>query len=166
MRLKTTLLIILSMVVLAACQKKANTKLKPEESIVFNVKISKKIVEPQIISGFYGKVLRTEGDSLNEAEVSRTPILVYSVDLKEKIEAAKFEEKGNTYYNLKKLKKQGVLPTFRFVPNKSGFYQMDLGNGQFCILLESNKKKGYYMGGLYTIQSSADRLVEMNIQAK
>ncbi len=174
MRAKIILLFICSFVLLAACQKKATTK-NESTMIGYDVKILKKITEPTIIAGFYGKVLKYEGDFMpktvadstvktKQPEPTQTAILLFPIEMKDQIEEVKYEEKGTTFYNLKTLKKKNILPKYRFVPNKIGFYQMDLGEVEYCILLEIKGKKGYYNGGLGVISSTHDKLVELDMR--
>ena len=41
---------------------------------------------------------------------------------------------------------------------------MDLGDNQYCVLLEVKKGKGYYNGGLSTLTSSQNNLKELEMR--
>lgn len=170
MKLKTLSLVLIAIFALGSCKKK-NTPQKEDFFYTYKVRIKKNIVEPTIISGFYGKVMRYEGDFMpspgvepNQPEVAKNEILVYTADLKEKIEEAAYQEDGITFYNLKKLKKQEVAPKYIVIPNKSGFYQMDLGAGDYCFLIRLKKNKAYINGGVQTITTVAGELKEMEMR--
>lgn len=170
MKLKTLSLVIIAIFALSSCKKK-NTPQKDDYFFTYNVKIHKKILEPTIISGFYGKVMRYEGNFMPSPGVEpRTPevadneILVFTADLKSKIEEAAIEENGLTFYNLKKLKKAEVKPKYIIKPNKSGFYQMDLGAGDYCFLIAIKNNRGYYNGGLQTITTKDGALKELEMR--
>ena len=170
MKLKTLSLVIIAIFALSSCKKK-NTPQKDDYFFSYTVKIHKKILEPTIISGFYGKVMKYEGDFMPSPGVEpRTPevtdnaILVFTADLKSQIEETAVEENGITFYNLKKLKKAEVKPKYVIKPNKSGFYQMDLGAGEYCFLIEIKKARAYYNGGLQTFTTKDGELKEMEMR--
>ncbi len=173
MRAKLIWVVIVVCVGISSCTKKANNQ--TDQIINYTVKISNKVTEPTIIGGFYGKVMLYEGDFMpkvseagstetKQPEPSQAPILLFPVELKEKIESVKYEEDGKSFYNLRALKNQKVLPKYRYVPNKSGFYQMDLGNKSYCVLLELKGSRGYYNGGIGTLQSQHNVLVELEMR--
>ena len=163
MRIKILLIATISCVLLQSCQKKVATATEKFD-VNYKVPISNKIKEPSIISGFFGTVTKTNKKK-GTTDPSKTAVLIYPFDLKEQIEAVKYEENGVTFYNLKALASQGVLPKYKFIPNKSGFYQMDLGEEQFCILLEVGNKKGYYPGGLGVLSASMSVLMQLDLSA-
>lgn len=170
MKLKTLSLVLIAIFALGSCKKK-NTPQKEDFFFTYKVRIKKDIVEPTIISGFYGKVLKYEGNFMpspdtepREPEVVKNEILVYTADLQEKLEEVAFQEDGITFYNLKKLKKQDVAPKYIISPNKSGFYQMDLGVGEYCFLIRVKKNKGYINGGVKKITTVAGELKEMQMR--
>jgi hypothetical protein len=170
MKLKALPLILLALFVLGSCKKK-NTPQKEDYFFTYHVRVSKNIVEPTIISGFHGKVMNYEGDFQPSPDVDprvpepvRNEILVFTANLKDKIEAVAYQEEGITFYNLKKLKKQEVLPKYIVKPNKSGFYQMDLGTGEYCFLIRVSKTRGYINGGVQTIKTDATQLKEMEMR--
>ena len=176
MKLKTLALLSLTLLVLGSCKKKSAPTQK-EYFFTYKVKISRKITEPTIISGFYGKVMKYEGDfqpaidpetrqaaPAREPEPSRTQILIYTADQKEKFEAASYTDDGITFYNLKKLKKAGAKPKYIVTPNKSGFYQLDLGTGEYLALLRVKKNRGYFNGGVRTLNATTGNLQELEMR--
>lgn len=170
MKLKTLSLVLIAIFALGSCKKK-NTPQKKDFFFTYQVRIKKNILEPTIISGFYGKVMKYEGDFMpspgvepTQPEAVRNEILVFTADLKEKIEATAYEEGGITFYNLKKLKKEDVAPKYIIRPNKSGFYQMDLGVGDYCFLIRIKKNRAYINGGVQTITTKAGELKEKEMR--
>lgn len=176
MKLKTLALLSLTLLVLGSC-KKENTPQKKDYVFTYKVKIAKKITEPTIISGYYGKVMKYEGDfqpTMNpdtnqadprkEPEVARNQILIYTADQKEAIDEAAFTEDGITFYSLKKIKKAKAKPKYIITPNKSGFYQMDLGTGEYLVLLKIKKNRGYFNGGVRTLSATTGNLKELEMR--
>jgi len=129
----------------------------------YNVVFSNKIKEPSVVAGFYGIMTKGKYKKSNTPKPSSTPILIFPITDKEQIESVRYEEKGKIFYNLKKLASQGITAKYRFIPNSSGFYQMDLGEEQFCILIAASSKKGFYPGGLGILSASMTELVELNL---
>lgn len=174
MKLKTVALLALAFIALSSCNKKSKP-LKPGYFFTYNVRIANKITEPTIISGFHGKVLNYEGDFqpkinpetkeaiVREPETVRNEILIYTADLKGKIDSAAFEDNGFTFYNLKKLKKAKVKPKYIIRPNKSGFYQLDLGTGEYLALIRIKKNRGYFNGGVRTLSATTGSLKELDM---
>ncbi len=174
MKLKTVALLALAFIALGSCKKK-NTPTKKNYFFTYNVRISNKITEPTIISGYYGKVQKYEGDfqpkqdlETNEAivrkpEPVRNEILIYTADQKGKIDSVAFQDNGFTFYDLKKLKKAKVEPKYIIKPNKSGYYQIDLGNGEFLALIRIKKNRGYFNGGVRTLKATAGSLKELEM---
>lgn len=170
MKLKTLSLVLIAIFALGSCKKK-NTPQKEDFFFTYKVRIKKNITEPTIISGFYGKVMEYEGDFMpspdvepRQPEPARNEILVFTGDLKEKIDEVAFEEEGITFYNLKKLKKANVAPKYIITPNKSGFYQMDLGAGDYCFLIRIKKNRAYINGGAQVITTVAGELKEQEMR--
>lgn len=175
MKLKNIAILALTLFALTACKKK-NTPQKKDYFFTYKVHISKKIEEPTIISGYYGKVMEYEGNfqpaqdpvtgnsATPQPEPAQNEILVYTADKKEQIDGAAFQKDGITFYDLKKLKKAKVEPKYIITPNKSGFYQMDLGTGEFCVLLRVKKNKAYFNGGVRTLSATTGSLKELEMR--
>lgn len=170
MKLKTLSLVLIAIFALGSCKKKTTPE-KKEYFFTYEVRMKKNIVEPTIISGFYGKVMKYEGNFMpspdmepNKPEIARNDILVFTADLKDKIKATAYQEEGITFYNLKELKKQDVAPKYIITPNKSGFYQMDLGAGDYCFLIQIKKNKAYINGGVQTITTKPGELKEKEMR--
>ena len=152
MKLKTVAFMALAVLALSSCNKKNTPSKKKDYLFTYNVRVPNKITEPTIISGFYGKVKKYEGnfmpamdaegnDVTNKPEIVRNEILIFTADLKGKIDSASYRDDDVLFYDLKKLKKAKVKPKYVITPNKSGFYQIDLGTGEYLALIKINKKK-------------------------
>jgi len=163
MRFKIVLFTVLGCVLLQSCNKKT-AKPAAKFEVNYNVVISNKVLEPSIISGFFGHMTKMHKKS-NSPKPSRTPILIFPFEDKEAIESVKYEANGKTFYNLKALASRGVLPKYKFIPNKFGFYQMDLGEGKFCILMAEGSKHAFYPGGLGILSTTMTDLMELNLSA-
>lgn len=174
-----TRLILSSLFVTAfflGCKKENVPQEDKQYYFTYRVKIADKIKEPTIISGFYGHVMEYKGDFMPQISDSttqtkankpvpvRNKILLFQADQKEAIESVAYQEEGITYYNLKKLKKMRVEPKYTIVPNKSGFYQFDLGDKEYYILLELKKNKGYYNGGVQLLKGTTSTLQELELR--
>ena len=160
MKIKIILIVFATCFLFQACNKSAAPT--TIYNMHYNVVISNKIKEPSVVSGFYGHMTKAHKKSGNP-KPSSTPVLIFPITDKEQIESVKYEEKGKIFYNLKKLATQGVTAKYRFVPNSSGFYQMDLGEEQFCILIAASSKKGFYPGGVGVLTATMRDLVELNL---
>ena len=175
MKLKVFLL-VMSVLVLAGCKKDSVPKKKKVYEFTYKIRMPKKITEPTIISGFYGKVMKYEGNFMpsvnnetDEAIVKKpvpaqNEILVYPAEFKDKIVSVAYEEEGITFYDLKKLKKLKVNPKYVIKPSKEGFYQLDLATGDYCVLLKIKKKKAYYNGGVATLSATTSDLKELEMR--
>ena len=113
---------------------------------------------------YEGNFQPAPGAEPNKPEIARNEILVYTGDMKEKIEATAYQEDGITFYNLKQLRKVKVAPKYIIEPNKSGFYQMDLGTGDYCILIKVKKHKAYFNGGLKSVTTKPGELKELEMR--
>jgi len=175
MKLKTVAFMALAILAISSCNKKNTPSKKKDYLFTYNVRVSNKITEPTIISGFHGTVMKYEGDFMpkmdatgadvtNKPEVVRNEILIYTADLKGKLDSATYTDDGVTFYSLKKLKKAKVKPKYIIRPNKSGFYQIDLGTGEYLALIKINKKKAYFNGGVRTLQGTSDKLTKLEMR--
>jgi hypothetical protein len=160
MKYKIILTVVVTCFLFQACNKSAAPA--TIYNMKYNVVISNKIKEPSVVAGFFGHMTKAHKKS-STPKPSSTPILIFPFAEKEQIESVRYEEKGKIFYNLKKLAAQGIKAKYRFVPNSSGFYQMDLGEEQFCILIAASSKKGFYPGGVGVLNASMTELVELNL---
>ena len=165
----------LALLALSSCNKKNTPSKKKDYLFTYNVRVSNKITEPTVISGYHGKVLKYEGDFMpkmdasgnnatNKPEAVRNEILIYTADMKGKIDSAAYNDGDVQFYSLKKLKKAKVKPKYIIKPNKSGFYQIDLGTGEYLALIKINKKKAYFNGGVRTLTGTSDKLTELDMR--
>ena len=125
--------------------------------------------EPTIISGFYGSLLEYEGDFAQEntekkGVPARNSILLYNIEHKEAIEGVAYQDNGKTFYDLSKLEKMDIDPKLTVIPNKKGFYQFDLSDKSYCVLIEVKKNTGYYSGGLTVFEGSSDQLNDRELR--
>ena len=168
-RSKTILPLLVLLLLFAACRKNSIPQVK---TTTLKVKIPNKIKEPTIISGFYGYVMKYEGDfmpkmSADGQNMTRKPtpvdnkLYIYAFDHREKIEQAKSASKGKGFYELRKI---DAKPKYIITPNKYGFYQMDLGEEKYCILIAVDKKHLYYNGGIGVISSSRKDLMQIEMR--
>lgn len=160
MKIKIVLILVVTSFLFQACNKSAAPT--TIYNMHYNVVISNKVKEPSIVAGFHGHMTKAHKKSGSPKPTS-TPVLIFPITDKEQIESVRYEEKGKIFYNLKQLDKQGVKAKYRFIPNKFGFFQMDLGEGEFCILIEAGSKKGFYPGGLGILNASMTELIELNL---
>ena len=175
MKLKAIALLTLTLLALGSCHKKSNpTKRKKKYFFTYQVRISGRITKPTIISGYYGKLMKYEGDFMpktegkgNEAAPQPVPvqnkILIYTAEHKGKIDSAAYREDGTTFYNLKQLARAKVKPKYVIKPNKSGFYQIDLGTGEYLALIKIKKNKAYFNGGVRSLSAKNDLLEELDL---
>ena len=175
MKLKTVALLTLTLLALGSCHKKSNpTKRKKKYFFTYQVRISRRITKPTIISGYYGKLMKYEGDFTpktekgNETRPQAVPvqnkILIYTAEHKGKIDSAAYLENGITFYNLKQLARAKVKPKYVIKPNKSGFYQIDLGTGEYLALIKIKKNKAYFSGGVRSLSAKNDLLEELEMR--
>ena len=168
-RLRIVLPALVLFFIFASCKKNNVPRVK---ATTLKVKIPNKIKEPTIISGFYGYVMKYEGDfmpkiSADGQNMTRKPtpvdnkLYIYTFDDREKIELAKSASRGTGFYALKKI---DAKPRYIITPNKYGFYQMDLGEEKYCILIEADKKHLYYNGGVGVISSSRQDLLQLEMR--
>ena len=174
MKLKNIALLALTLLALSSCNKK-DKPLKKDYFFTYNVRIANKITEPTIISGYHGTVNFYEGDFMpkknpetgeaiiNKPKPVRNEILIYTGDHKGKIDSVAYEDNGFKFYDLKKLKKQKVKPKYIIKPNKSGFYQIDLGTGEYVALIRVKKTKGYFNGGARILSATTGTLKELEM---
>jgi len=160
MKVKIILIVVVTSFLFQACSKSAAPS--TVYNMHYNVVFSNKLKEPSVVAGFYGIMTKAHKKS-GTPKPSSTPVLIFPFVDKEQIESVRYEEKGKIFYNLKKLASQGITAKYRFIPNSSGFFQMDLGEEQFCILIAANSKKGFYPGGLGILNASMTELVELNL---
>ena len=176
MKLKTVALLALTLLALGSCNKKSNpTKKKKDYFFTYHVRIAKKITEPTIISGYYGKVMKYEGDFMptmdaegndatNKPVPAQNEILIFPAEHKGKIDSAAYQDEGITFYNLAKLKKAKVKPKYVIKPNKNGFYQVDLGTGEYLALIRIKKNKAYFNGGVHSLSATTGSLKELEMR--
>jgi hypothetical protein len=171
MRIKTILSLFIIFTLALSCKKKDAEKPEKVYSFNYRVKISNRINEPTIISGYYGHVMEYKGNFMpspeaepNKPKPVENKILLYSVDHKEAIEASAFQENGITFYNLRKLKKMDIEPKYTVLPNKQGYYQFDLGDKEYFAIIEIKKSKGYFNGGAKLVKGSVSTLEELEMR--
>ncbi len=142
------------LLMVASCGKKNSTPTR--HFFTYKVAISNKIKEPTIVNGYYGHMNLYEGD-FSTQDSTKTPeavdkcILLFETKNKDFIESTSYMKDGVKFYNLKKLKKEGIEAKFEIIPNKHGFYQVDNNSTSYLALIRLNKKTGYYKGGLHTL---------------
>lgn len=163
--------ILLSILVISSlsfsCKKEAVVQ-KPVD-FKYQVKIPKKMEKPTVISGFYGYLLKYEGDfSQANPDLKGIPvqnnILLYEIQHKEAIEGVAYQEGSITFYDLKKLEKMDIKPKLTVIPNNKGFYQFDLSDKAYCVLVEVKKNTGYYKGGVAVFQGSQEQLNDRELR--
>lgn len=161
MRIKIILSALLVFAVAVSCKKES----VPQKSLDFNfkVKMSKRINDATIISGFYGHLKEYVGQDSVGVPVQNS-ILLYDITHKETIESVAYQSEGTTFYDLKKLKKQDIKPKLTVIPNKQGFYQFDLGDLEYCVLIEVKKNTGYYRGGMQVFKGTSDQLNDRELR--
>lgn len=171
MRIKTILSVLIIFSFAVGCKKKDSKKQDKDYFFNYRVQISKKILEPTIISGFYGNVMEYKGNfkpdangETKKAEPSQTRILLFLAENKEALDGVAYQEAGKTYYDLRKLKKKKIAPKYTIIPNKSGFYQFDLGDQEYYALLEIKKSKGYFSGGAKLLKGTVSTLEELEMR--
>lgn len=167
MRIKILITVLFISAFALSCKKEAALQ-KPME-FRYQVKIPKKIVDPTIISGFYGHLLKYEGDYSQanpdrQGEPVQNSILLYEIQHKEAIEGVAYQSNGTTFYDLDKLEDMDIEPKLTVIPNKQGFYQFDLSNNAYCVLVEVKKNTGYYKGGLTVFQGNQEQLNDREIR--
>ena len=96
-------------------------------------------------------------------EPVQNKILIYTAEHKGKIDSAAYQEDGITFYNLRQLAKSKVKPKYVIKPNKSGFYQIDLGTGEYLALIKIKKNKAYFSGGVRSLSAKNDLLEELDL---
>ena len=107
----------------------------------------------------------TDGETKKPDSV-RNELYFYEASQLEKLQQFKFQKNGTDFYNLKKLRKEEVLPKFIVVPNKNGFYQLDTNKDEYLVLIKVGKNRGYFNGGPLKVghQTANDlRMMNMNI---
>lgn len=161
MRIKITLSALLIFAIAVSC-KKESVPQKPTD-FNFKVKMSDKINDATIISGLYGHLKKFDGLDSVGIPVQNS-ILLYDIEHKETIEGVAYQSEGTTFYDLKKLKKKDIEPKFTVIPNKNGFYQFDLGDLEYCVLIEVKKNTGYYRGGMQVIKGASDQLNDRELR--
>ncbi|WP_339608185.1 hypothetical protein [uncultured Roseivirga sp.] len=161
MRIKIILSALLVFAVAVSCKKES----VPQKPLDFNfkVKMSKRINDATIISGFYGHLKEYVGQDSVGVPVQNS-ILLYDITHKEAIESVAYQSEGTTFYDLKKLKKQDIEPKLTVIPNKQGFYQFDLGDLEYCVLIEVKKNTGYYRGGMQVFKGTSDQLNDRELR--
>jgi len=161
MRIKIILSALLVFAVAVSCKKES----VPQKPLDFNfkVKMSKRINDATIISGFYGHLKEYVGQDSVGVPVQNS-ILLYDITHKEAIESVAYQSEGTTFYDLKKLKKQDIKPKLTVIPNKQGFYQFDLGDLEYCVLIEVKKNTGYYRGGMQVFKGTSDQLNDRELR--
>jgi hypothetical protein len=171
MRIKTILSVLIIFSLTVGCKKKDSKKVDKDYFFSYRVEISKRILEPTIISGFYGRVMEYKGNfqpvtngEAKKPEPSQDRILLFLADNKAAIDEAAYEEGGKTFYNLRKLSKKKVEPKYTIIPNKSGFYQFDLGDQEYYALIQIKKSKGYFNGGAKLLKGTVSTLEELEIR--
>uniref|UniRef100_UPI00404784A6 hypothetical protein n=2 Tax=Roseivirga sp. TaxID=1964215 RepID=UPI00404784A6 len=171
MRIKTLLSVFIIFALCLSCKKKDAEKPRKVYSFNYRVKISNRINEPTVISGYYGHVMEYKGNFIpspdaepNQPKIAQNKILLFLAEHKEAIEAAAYQENGITFYNLRKLKKMDIEPKYTILPNKQGYYQFDLGDKEYYAILEIKKSKGYFNGGAMLVKGSVSSLVELEMR--
>ena len=169
MKNQLTALFLLLLVASAGCKKDE----VPQESyyFTFNVRMSNKINEPTIVSGFYGTMTNKNGKvklkknaiEENIKPVAQNKIYLYDADNIEQIRAHATESEDITLYDLRKLEKEDIKPKFIVTPNKSGFFQFDTGDKSYIPLVKVKGNKGYYPEGLKELPILSSELVKMDI---
>lgn len=161
MRIKTILSALLIFAVAVSC-KKESVPQKPV-GFSFKVKMSKRINDATIISGFYGHLKEFVGQDSVGVPVQNS-ILLYDITHKEAIEGVAYQSNGTTFYDLKKLEKMDINPKLTVIPNKTGFYQFDLGDLEYCVLIEAKRNTGFYRGGMQVFKGVSDQLNDRELR--
>jgi hypothetical protein len=171
MRIKTILSVLIIFSLVTSCKKKDAKKDDKEYFFSFRVDISKRILEPTIISGFYGHVMEYTGDfkpnttgEVKKPAPVQNKVLLYLAENKEALDDAAYQEEGQLFYDLRKLKKKNVLAKYIIIPNKDGFYQFDLGDQEYYAIVEIKRSKGYFKGGTKLLKGTVSTLEELDIR--
>lgn len=161
MRIKIIFSALLILTVVASCKKESIPQ--SSTNFTFKVKMSKRINDATIISGFYGHLKKYE--DLDSVGIPvQNNILLFDIAHKEAIEGVAYQNGGTTFYDLKKLQKMDIKPKLTVIPNKKGFYQFDLGDLEYCVLIEVKKNTGYYKGGMQIFKGASDQLNDREIR--
>lgn len=138
--------------------------------LTFKIRMHKKLMEPTIINGYYGRLLVAEepkkqtDSTATQGSPSRNAIYLYEVSALPGLEKVAFEKKGKTFYDLKKAEEtENVVPRYIIKPNKSGFYQIDTDSKMYYVLIETDRNTGYYPTGPLKIGSTEKRLVALDL---
>ncbi len=169
----SSFIFIVLLLFLHACGKENVPQKESQEeplALTFKLKMHKKLGEPTIINGYYGRLL-VSGEPKKQLDStairglpSRNPIYVYEASSLPGLEKVAFQKKGKTFYDLKKAEeKENVVPRYIIKPNKSGFYQIDTDNKMYYLLIETDRNTGYYPTGPLKIGSTEKRLVALDL---